>query len=501
MGFFSVLWFTWFQTSLYDVRFSIDSVFSRVCKALHFGVMTGFAIVDPTFDTQDIEGNSSTFRSLSLILMVSRLILVLQYGTVLWFVKDYKKTTLPVALIMAILLFSAMIFLGITFAIGPDKGAQADIGWYVTSVVEAILVLRVSAQWRILSFKRTHLIERVGLLTMIILGEGIIGMTKSVTDIMRGVNDVTSSSIGMVICSVLIIVGHDTKFSQPFNSPNAQYFLYMIYYDQIDRGRFGTIRQQVWAVLHFPLHVFILLTVEGSSQFILWRLGVELMWGALNNYTAALNNAYNSQQVIDAINSTTIAISGRLTDRYPAPNFTVQYANLTALHLSNSSSNATLNQAIRLVEDIEGETIAWIFKSIGITVPAKELAHTKTALQKIAAIGDVFAAVFVYFFISAGLVLVLLSVMYWFGKKNKSRGELASIMVRFWIGVALALLAVMHQSDIQMYGRYVESPWILPTVTFAYAIVISLDNFFIYLSHRHLSQAKRDYDVRVDTVA
>jgi hypothetical protein len=74
-------------------------------------------------------------------------------------------------------------------------------------------------------------------------------------------------------------------------------------------------------------------------------------------------------------------------------------------------------------------------------------------------------------------------------------------MVRFWIGVALALLAVMHQSDIQMYGRYVESPWILPTVTFAYAIVISLDNFFIYLSHRHLSQAKRDYDVRVDTVA
>jgi low temperature requirement protein LtrA len=206
MGFFTLLWFTWFQTSLYDVRFSIDSVFSRVCKALHFGVMTGFAIVGPLFQTDEVERDNRAFRSLSIIMMVSRLILVVQYGTVLWFVKGYKRTILPIALLMGILFTTAMIFLGMTFAYGPHKGGKAQDGWYVTAVGETICVLSVSTQWRILSFKRTHLVERVGLLTLIILGEGIIGMTKSVTKIMQGTTVVTGSSIGSVICCVLIIV-------------------------------------------------------------------------------------------------------------------------------------------------------------------------------------------------------------------------------------------------------------------------------------------------------
>lgn len=49
----------------------------------------------------------------------------------------------------------------------------------------------------------------------------------------------------------------------------------MLYFDQIENDRFGTIRQQVWAVLHFPLHVAILLTVEGSARFIIWWSAVE----------------------------------------------------------------------------------------------------------------------------------------------------------------------------------------------------------------------------------
>ena len=39
VGFFALLWLTWYQVSLYDVRFSADSVFERVAKGIHFGVM------------------------------------------------------------------------------------------------------------------------------------------------------------------------------------------------------------------------------------------------------------------------------------------------------------------------------------------------------------------------------------------------------------------------------------------------------------------------------
>lgn len=34
IGFFSILWFTWFQVSLYDVRFTMDTAFERVAKII-----------------------------------------------------------------------------------------------------------------------------------------------------------------------------------------------------------------------------------------------------------------------------------------------------------------------------------------------------------------------------------------------------------------------------------------------------------------------------------
>jgi hypothetical protein len=115
IGFFTILWFTWLETSLFDVRFSSDSVFNRVCKAISFGVMTGFAACGAIYDTTHIAENAKAFRSMSIILMVSRLVLVVQYGVVLWYVKGYKKTFRPLAATMASLFIAAMGFLGTFF--------------------------------------------------------------------------------------------------------------------------------------------------------------------------------------------------------------------------------------------------------------------------------------------------------------------------------------------------------------------------------------------------
>src|SRR5277367_646060 len=80
IGFFTILWFTWLETSLFDVRFSSDSVFNRVCKSISFGVMTGFAVCGAIYDTTHIAENVKAFRAMSIILMVSRLSLVAQYA-------------------------------------------------------------------------------------------------------------------------------------------------------------------------------------------------------------------------------------------------------------------------------------------------------------------------------------------------------------------------------------------------------------------------------------
>lgn len=55
IGFFCVLWFTWCQVTLFDVRFVANSVVDRVAKAVHLGVMVGFAVVGPNFNPTDYD--------------------------------------------------------------------------------------------------------------------------------------------------------------------------------------------------------------------------------------------------------------------------------------------------------------------------------------------------------------------------------------------------------------------------------------------------------------
>lgn len=51
----------------------------------------------------------------------------------------------------------------------------------------------------------------------------------------------------------------------------------MLYFDQVDAKRFGTIRQQFWALAHFPFHTSLVLLLEGTSRFVTWRNATEMI--------------------------------------------------------------------------------------------------------------------------------------------------------------------------------------------------------------------------------
>lgn len=48
-GFFAVLWSTWFQITLHDVRFGRDSKYERICKFGQMLVFVSFALVGSKF--------------------------------------------------------------------------------------------------------------------------------------------------------------------------------------------------------------------------------------------------------------------------------------------------------------------------------------------------------------------------------------------------------------------------------------------------------------------
>lgn len=112
IGFFTLLWLTWYQVSLYDVRFSSDSIFERCAKSIHFGTMVGFAVMAPQWKPGYGETEFSTQMGFSLILMVSRLTLAAQYGVTLWFTKNYIKTRVPLLLVLVSSLVAAVVYGG-----------------------------------------------------------------------------------------------------------------------------------------------------------------------------------------------------------------------------------------------------------------------------------------------------------------------------------------------------------------------------------------------------
>jgi low temperature requirement protein LtrA len=79
--------------------------------------------------------------------------------------------------------------------------------WYAVMLFESVAMITISCFWRMLSFKKTHLMERMSLLTLIVIGEGAIGVTKTVSRMMgKSGLDVEGCFLIMCIITVLVLL-------------------------------------------------------------------------------------------------------------------------------------------------------------------------------------------------------------------------------------------------------------------------------------------------------
>ncbi|KAL1624844.1 hypothetical protein SLS54_003567 [Diplodia seriata] len=261
VGFFAILWATWFQVTLHDVRFARDSVYERACKVAQFAAFVGLALAGSKFEPVENAAKgtgNANLRLLCWVLVASRVQLALQYCFVAVAVarKRFSKLYLPLALNVAVYAGAAAAFgvLALAFREGAGKARPGVYWvWWVVLFVEGVGTIAISCWWRMLSFKKTHLVERMGLLTLIVIGEGAIGVTKTVSKMM-GKTGVDWQGTLLVGCIVLTLV-----------------FLFLTYFDNQPHGHYGTIRQQIWALLHFPFQLAVVGVGEGSQQLALAR--------------------------------------------------------------------------------------------------------------------------------------------------------------------------------------------------------------------------------------
>jgi low temperature requirement protein LtrA len=117
------------------------------------------------------------------------------------------RLTLPLALNALLFLCMAAVFGGFFGGFyNPNINITAIlIAVYAVLTVEFFGTLAISMMWRKLSFKATHIGERLGLLDLIIIGEGVIGTSKTIVRMM-GKKGPTFDASAQIFCIVLISV-------------------------------------------------------------------------------------------------------------------------------------------------------------------------------------------------------------------------------------------------------------------------------------------------------
>lgn len=156
---------------MYDVRFNADCVFERVCKAIHLGVMVGFAMIGTSFNPDNQV--RSIFMAMSFFLAVSRFTLCIQHSVLAYQVRKFAEGPKPLVLTAFINLAVGAVYFGIAFRFDPTKNSRVFVVWYVAGVVEMAIHLGFSQLTKVLTFVGSHFGERLNLLTLIIIGEGM----------------------------------------------------------------------------------------------------------------------------------------------------------------------------------------------------------------------------------------------------------------------------------------------------------------------------------------
>ncbi|KAI5844673.1 bacterial low temperature requirement A protein-domain-containing protein [Morchella snyderi] len=458
--YFIILWFTWLHVTLLDVRFSVDSVYERVCKALHFAVMGAFASVSTTWDpfSPDDDITITALKTMTLTLMFSRVILSIQYFVVMYFGRSKTRTILPLAIHGAVMIISASVYLGIYFSFRHGHTEKYYLSWYIMAAFEVISVITTSSIWGCVSFKRTHLIERMGLLTLIILGEGIIVMLKAINTIVKGFGW-TWTTLGVVSSSIALI-----------------YLYWMFYFDfnpmKIYYGRF---RQQLWALLHFPFHLAIVLSVEGLRQLATLR-NYELMADDMMGKFTGPTRPNNRSQMIDQFNNAFALFynddyANTVLKEWPiVTNWTNELETFMYDSILQDGDREFMEAYSDLYNALVAKLAYYLSEFYGFKFPYRKPEDTG---DRFSGFRQLFDLVFKYFFLSLGVVFVMYGVFAILVRRRLDVYDWICVGLRFTPAVVFfAMSEVSSTSPLYSSGG---GSWPIPQVCVLIFIILLSD--------------------------
>lgn len=506
VGYFSILWITWLVVSLYDVRFVTDSIFERLARAVHLGVMIGFAVVAPNFKPTD--QNLQTMRVMSLILCISRFCLAVEYGSILWHIRKYKKPRLPMLLQIGANFAASMVYLGITFRFRHGN-SQVYIAWYILAAVEIFVTFSLAVIFPVLSFTGTHLMKRMSTMTVLFLGDGVVIVAQNVVTIVKGPDAWDSQTIGIVTAAATTI-----------------YCVFLVYFDWIKTSYLPTFRQQLWSLLHFPFHLSMVLFMQGFTQFIIWSKIMD----TINNmsFDSIFNTAEGvakatTAQVVDNLTKLINKFFEDYPPKYTATVNNVQWAigNISEIPDSfwpglakyattgedkDAPNEDQLNTFFTYFNDMSTSMENSLLETFGIdlveevTDDNKNITETGLETKVNEKMWARFDLVFQYAYIAAGITLILMTVLTIVARtKPWGLWGIIRTALYFALGLGLSLVSLLHYNQTDA-NNYKDSPWLLPTICLVWFVVLAITHIrnppplFFKRSATFFNKPKHDYD-------
>ncbi|KAH1995594.1 hypothetical protein KXV33_000836 [Aspergillus fumigatus] len=477
IGFLGVIWFTWLQITLFDIRFARDSVFERICKAAQLAAMVGFASAGTRFTTQIRGENVWAFQSLSLLLGGSRVLLAVQYAVNICLIHErMRPAARGLSIIVAALLASSLVYFGMYFAFQEDHGIHSYIWtvWFMLFCFEMWMVMGVSFITPDIGFEDTHLAVRMGLLTLIIIGEGVIAVTRIANKTVR--------PGGWTKWSFVHILGVTTNV----------YFLWQAYFDVSPRVPLGKISQQAWAQLHFPFHVALILLLEGS-QILALTLDVTLKLTYLTETIqfACEEPRPEAEVAIRLLRSTIADMEidygrGAMKEKAIISDILEELLTLP-LSPTNVTSNGYFLTHDRM-DDLVGNVTAALFSSMGITPSEGRDISQLNNSQLLMMYVEVLGFVYVYFFVVASVAMFLFAAFTLLAHRHQRK-----LYVGIGVAVRLVLAALVlgMVSFVQHFAlaySFMTSPAILYAFTVILLTILLVDRLLDHFEGR--SQAK-----------
>ncbi|CAH0023770.1 unnamed protein product [Clonostachys rhizophaga] len=495
VGYFCLLWLTWFIVALYDVRFVTDSIFARAMRAVQLGVLVGFTVITPKFDTTDQE--AQTMRTTSIILSVSRFSLAAEYFCTLWSLRRYKTVRTPLLIQSSLHVASAAILLGIAFIFQEDEHSYAFMAWYFVAGFEALASLLLSNVSPTFGLTETHLMKRLTLMTVMILGASICEVAKSVVTIVKNPDAWDSRTIGHVTAAIATI-----------------YFIFLIYFDWIRSGyHLQPIRLQIWTALHFPFNLALVLLLQAVQQYVIWGKLVGQLNKALDiayplDDPSIINNSTTSASVAAALNhsvadflenyparieSTWDTINEAIRNVSEVPDsFWPEFrrldlgSSLTDIQKSLDGLTGDAKTALTTIM-ISATTLAVtmanaLFGNFGIEVGSEIVKKNPNASKAVKGGGfqfqvqeaawNLYRLAFAYGYISCGCAIILMVLLTIVARTRRyTAWQIARLIIVSALGLGVGLTATLWFND-DRFEDFLGRSWVLPTVTIVWAVIL-----------------------------